>query len=95
MRHRRGRALRRRYGRASASSYTHRQAPANALQENVYADGELIGTVTLHGKGSWRWHTDFIPYGGHYHPYGVARTMKGGVARVIAEHKATTAKRNS
>jgi hypothetical protein len=72
------------------TGYTHRQASANALQENVYRDGHLVGTVTLRGKRHWVWWLTYIPVGGHYHPRGEVRTMAGGIRKIVVADKPET-----
>jgi hypothetical protein len=70
--------------------YTKRQAPANALQTNVYRNGQIVGTVTLRGKGNWHWWYGYIPTGLSSHPAGKVRTELGGVKKVIQYDKPAT-----
>jgi hypothetical protein len=86
------RALHRRYGRTMSGyprhRYSHRQATANALEENVYFDGQLVGTVTMKDFRRWEWRLAYAPVGsGGFIPHGRVFTKSGGIEKVIAADK--------
>lgn len=74
----------------SGDRYTHRQAPANALQTNVYRNGKLVGTVTLRSKRDWHWWYGYIPVGMSSHPSGKVKTERGGIKKIAYYDKPST-----